>query len=312
MDINFEQIKIIYEQPLLKLVNNAYQIQQENFSNDIELCHLISVKTGGCPEDCGYCSQSNKHNTELKINALLPIEEIEKQAILAKQNGVKRICLGGAYRSPSTSAISKAIEYIKVIKKYDLESCLTFGSLTEDQAKTLKEAGLDYYNHNIDTSPEYYEKVITTRTFNDRINTINNVGKSGLKVCCGGIIGMGESKDDRINFILALTKLPYIPDSIPINLLVKVKGTKLENVENLDKMELVRTIATVRILFPTTRVRLSAGRITLSELEQSFCFMAGANSIFFGDKLLTTNNNNKDSDINLLEKLGVEANSNVD
>jgi biotin synthase len=303
-----EHISQIYHQPIFELINQAYTIHNKNFAADIELCQLVSVKTGGCPEDCGYCSQSNKYQTEIKLNSLLPMEEVERQAILAKKNGVKRMCLGGAYKNPPSSALDKACDYIKIIKKYDLESCITFGSLNFEQAKQLKDAGLDYYNHNLDTSPEHYANVITTRTFQDRIDTISHVGKAGLKVCCGGILGMGETTDDRISFIRALTNLPHTPDSIPVNLLVPIKGTKLENAPELDKFELIRTIATIRILFPSSRVRLSAGRRNLTELEQAMCFMAGANSIFFGDQLLTTANNAPNSDLALIAKLGMGHN----
>jgi biotin synthase len=298
-------IKNIYNKKFLELVAIAYSKHVKHFANDIEMCQLISVKTGGCPEDCGYCSQSNKHETEIKLNALLPIEEVEQTVIEAKKNGVKRICMGAAYKSPNSSALDKSCEYIKIVKKHGLETCLTLGSLSAEQTDKLKNAGLDYYNHNIDTSPEYYKEVVTTRTFQDRIDTINNVGQAGIKVCCGGIIGMGETKDDRISFIHALTMLPYVPDSIPINMHVKVPGTKLHDTPVIDKFELVRTIATVRILFPQTRVRLSAGRRELTDLEQSLCFMAGANSLFFGDKLLTADNNEKPADLELLHKLGL-------
>ncbi|HMT03378.1 MAG TPA: biotin synthase BioB [Burkholderiales bacterium] len=308
MDI--QSIQEIYDIPLLNLVHKAYAEHIKEFpQQDIELCHLVSVKTGGCPEDCSYCSQSNKYSTEIKVNALLPIEEIERQAIIAKEQGVKRMCLGGAYKSPPSSAIDKISEYTKIIKSYGLETCATFGSLSLEQAQKLKNAGLDYYNHNIDTSPEYYNEVITTRTFQDRVDTINNVGQAGLKVCCGGILGLGESKEDRLSFIQALIKLPYTPDSIPINTLVKIKGTPLEHVEDLDLFELIRTIATIRILFPKTRIRLSAGRRKLSEIEQAMCFMAGANSIFFGEKLLTTPNPSMNDDNKLITKLGMRSNA---
>lgn len=300
-----DEIKNIYTQPFLELIDQAHQIHKKNFQLDIELCQLISVKTGGCPEDCGYCSQSNKHNTELKINPLLPIAEVEEQVKIAKAYGISRVCLGAAYKSPNSSALERACEYIKVIKKYGLESCITFGSLDQEQANKLKEAGLDYYNHNIDTSPEHYPNVVTTRTFQDRVDTIANVGNSGIKVCCGGILGLGESREDRISFIKALTDLPYRPDSIPINTLVRIKGTKMADNEPVDKFELVRTIAAVRILFPQSRVRLSAGRKELTELEQSLCFIAGANSIFYGEKLLTTPNNRQNEDQTLLTKLGI-------
>lgn len=307
--MNTQAIHNIYIQPIFALMEQAYSTHKTNFGNDIELCHLISVKTGGCPEDCGYCSQSNKYDTEIKLNPLLAVSEVESQVIRAKQQGVKRVCLGAAYKSPNSSALDKTSEYIAIIKKHGLESCATLGSLSPEQAQKLKKAGLDYYNHNIDTSPEYYAKVVSTRTFQDRIDTIANVGDAGIKVCCGGILGLGESLSDRISFIYALTQLPYQPDSIPINTLVPIPGTPLGNTEKLDKLELVRTIATIRILFPQTRIRLSAGRSELSELEQTMCFMAGANSIFFGEKLLTTANNTQNSDIQMLHKLGVTPNA---
>lgn len=297
-------IGAIYKKQLFELVDQAYHVHRDNFAAGIELCQLISVKTGGCPEDCSYCSQSIKYNTEIKVNPLLPLEEVKEQVMLAKEHGVTRICLGAGYRSPNSKALDKVCEYIDAIKQNGLESCATLGSLSLEQAQQLKEAGLDYYNHNIDTSPEYYDKVITTRTFQDRIVTINNVGEAGIKVCCGGILGLGESVEDRISFIHALTVLPYQPDSIPINTLVAIPGTPLANAEKLDKMEIVRAIATVRILFPKTKVRLTAGRSELSDLEQSMCFMAGANSIHYGAKLLTTPNNNQNSDKQLLQKLG--------
>lgn len=306
--ITKEEIIEIYDLKFIDLILKARKIHEENFSDDMELCKLISVKTGGCPEDCSYCSQSNSSQSEIKLNSLLPIDEINKIVIEAKANGVKRICMGAAYKSPNTKAISKITEYISIIKEHGLESCATLGSLDKQQAKELKDAGLDYYNHNIDTSPEYYSQVVTTHTFQDRIDTIKNVGESGIKVCCGGILGLGETKNDRIGFIYALTQLPYPPESIPINTLVKIPGTKLANVDDLDKFELVRVIATIRIFFPTTKIRLSAGRIKLSELEQVICIMSGANSIFYGDKLLTTDNNISSSDHLLLNKLGFAYN----
>lgn len=298
-------IRKLYQQPFLELLYQTAQVQKDNFkSSDIEMCQLISVKTGGCPEDCAYCSQSNQSESEIKLNPLLPVSEVEAIAKSAKERGVKRICMGAAYKNPTSTAIGRCCEYIAAIKKHGLETCATLGSLTETQALTLKQAGLDYYNHNIDTSPEYYSQVITSRTFNDRLDTIQHVGAAGIKVCCGGILGMGETQDDRVSFIHALTVLPYAPSSIPINMLVKIAGTKLAEVADLDKFELLRTIATTRILFPTTRIRLSAGRDQLSELEQALCFLAGANSIFYGDKLLTAPNNARHADLELLAKLG--------
>lgn len=299
-----ESINEIYSKPLLALITDARVTHQKNFpTDDIELCHLVSVKTGGCPEDCKYCSQSIYNKSPIKLNPLLPILDIEESVKIAKENGVKRICLGAAYRTPNSSAIDKISQYIRVIKKHGLESCATLGSLNQDQAQQLKNAGLDYYNHNIDTSPEFYPEVITTRSFSDRIDTISNVASVGMKVCCGGILGLGESRKDRISFIHALYQLPVIPDSIPINMLVKVDGAKLNDTSPFDKNELVRMIATVRILFPKTRIRLSAGRNELSELEQSLLFLSGANSIFFGEKLLTVGNNAANNDIEMIKNL---------
>ena len=306
--VSKNKITEIYEQPFLELISQSREIHRQNFVDAMELCQLISVKTGGCPEDCAYCSQSNSHQSEIKINPLLPITEVERVVIEAKANGIKRVCMGAGYKSPTNAAVTRVSEYISIIKKHGLEACATLGSLTIEQAAKLKVAGLDYYNHNIDTSPEFYPQIITTRKFGDRIETISNVGKSGIKVCCGGILGMGESRTDRISFIHALTQLPFPPDSIPINTLVKVPGTKLANVASLDKLELVRVVATIRLLFPKTMIRLSAGRLELSELEQAMCFMSGANSIFYGEKLLTTTNNTQDSDKGLLAKLGMTYN----
>lgn len=307
MKPSIEQITTLYHTQFLDLLHQAATIHAQNFKSDeIELCQLISVKTGGCPEDCAYCSQSNQHETEIKLNPLLSVDAVEQIAREAKNKGVKRICMGAAYKRPTSAAITRTIEYIAAIKKHGLETCATLGSLSNEHASALKDAGLDYYNHNIDTSPEYYPQIIGTRTFQDRIDTLTNVGAAGIKVCCGGILGLGETVADRISFIHALSQLPYPAESIPINTLIKMPGTKLANTPDLDKFELLRTIATIRILFPTTRIRLSAGRSLLTELEQSMCFMSGANSIFYGDKLLTAPNNAKDADAILLEKLGAK------
>jgi len=300
-----QEISRIYTQQIFLLIDQAHQIHKANFKADVELCQIISVKTGGCPEDCGYCAQSNKHDTQIKFNPLLPVNEVEAQIKTAKSHGVKRICLAAGYKTPDGRALNKICEYIATIKQHGLESCATLGSLSLDQANQLKAAGLDYYNHNIDTSPEYYPQVITTRTFQDRVATLFNVGKVGMKVCCGVILGLGETRADRLSAIQALTDLHYTPDSIPVNTLVQIPGTPLANTPKLDKFELVRTIATMRILFPTSKIRLSAGRSELSELEQLLCFMAGANSIHYGEKLLTTPNNEKNADQILLNKLGM-------
>lgn len=304
-----QQISTIYEQPLIELIDQARNIHKKYFDNSVELCKLISIKTGGCPEDCSYCSQSNTNTSDIKINPLLPLVEIEKIIVEAKKNGVKRICMGAAYKTPNSGALRRVREYIALIKKYDLESCATLGSLTQEQADELKHAGLDYYNHNIDTSPEFYPQIITTRKFQERIDTISHVGNAGIKVCCGGILGLGESHEDRISFLHALTELPFSPDSIPINTLVRIPGTKLASAPTLDKLELVRVIATTRILFPKTKIRLSAGRTELNDSEQLLCFMSGANSIHYGDKLLTTDNNHPNDDQQLLNKLGIKFNA---
>ncbi len=303
--VTLAQISELYTQPLFQLLDQARAVHKENFSDDIELCQLISVKTGGCPEDCGYCSQSNAHNSEIKLNALLPITEVEAMIIQAKEQGSKRVCLGAAYKKPGSSALKQVCEYISLIKHHGLEACATLGSLDQEQAATLKQAGLDYYNHNIDTSPEYYDSVVTTRKFVDRLDTISLVGDAGIKVCCGGILGLGETREDRISFINALVELPHPPSSIPINTFVKTAGVRLQDAAPLDKIELVRVIATLRVLFPHTRIRLSAGRKELSALEQTLCFMAGANSIFSGEKLLTVSNNEPSSDEQLLLSLGL-------
>jgi biotin synthase len=295
----------IYQQPYLDLVTQARNIHRQNFADEIELCQLISIKTGGCPEDCAYCSQSIKNSSEIKLNPLLPIEQVAKVVKDAQSNGVKRICMGGAYKTPPGSALAKMAEYIKLIKAAGLESCATLGSLTREQAQQLKDEGLDYYNHNLDTSPEHYANIVTTRTFAERLTTLTNVAAVGIKVCCGGILGLGETQADRISFIHALTQLPTAPYSIPINTLVRIPGTKLAQTPALDKLELVRVIATLRILFPQTMLRLSAGREELSELEQAMCFLSGANSIFFGDKLLTADNSAPLADSALLAKLGL-------
>ena len=303
MNYSTAQIKELYTTPLLTLITQARTVHQQHFSDEIEQCQLISVKTGGCTEDCKYCSQSIHNDSKIKLNALLPIAELQETIINAKKRGVKRICLGAAYRSPTSRALTTVKEYIKLIKDHGLETCVTLGNLDSTQAQELKQSGLDYYNHNIDTSPEYYPQIVSTHTFNDRVETIANVAAAGINVCCGGIMGMGESQDDRISFIKALTDLPATPASIPINTLVKIAGTKLADVAELDKLELLRVIATLRIIFPATRIRLAAGRSQLTELEQTVLFLAGANSIFIGEKLLTTPNNLFESDSKLLREL---------
>ena len=296
----------IYSMPFSDLIYKAQTIHRKNFkSNEVQLSTLLSVKTGSCPEDCSYCPQSAHHNTGLKKEKLISIEKVKKAAIEAKENGSTRFCLGAAWRSPTDKDLGLVCEMIKSVSDLGLETCVTLGMLEEYQAKKLAESGLDFYNHNIDTSEEYYSKIISTRTFNDRINTIENVRKANLKVCCGGILGMGETEKDRINMLLTLANLSVHPESVPINQLIKIPGTPLEEVKDLEPLDLVKTIALARILMPNSYVRLSAGRSDMSNSTQALAFMAGANSIFQGDVLLTANNPEKKKDNKLFKKLGM-------
>jgi biotin synthase len=303
-----KQIKEVFEMPFLDLLYEAHSIHRKNFKkNEIELCTLLSIKTGACPEDCGYCSQSSKYNTGIKIEKLMNIDEVKKHCEVAKSNVSKRLCIGAGWKTPPEKHFSKALEMVKVIKSFGLQACATLGTVNKDQAKQLKEVGLDYYNHNLDTSEEYYKKIITTRTYQDRLDTLDNIQDADINVCCGGIIGMGESREDRINLLVELSKLKNPPKSIPINLLVPIKGTPLENVTKLDGIEFIRMIATTRVIFYKSVIRLSAGRDGMSEEMQALCFFAGANSIFYGEKLLTTNNSSANRDLDFLNKLGLNA-----
>jgi biotin synthase len=304
--VDKEFIESLYQRPFFDLIDLARTKYKEHFKpNTMELCTLLSFKTGGCPENCAYCPQSAHYNTGLIKEPLLDCEKVVEQAKIAQANGSKRFCMGGAWRVPPKRDFPKLIEMIKAVKAIGLETCLTVGMLTREQAEELKEAGLDFYNHNIDTSPEYYKKIVTTRTYQDRLDTVKVVAESGMSVCCGGIIGMGESRDDRVEFLWQLTKLQRAPESIPINKLIRIPGTPLANVDDIDNFEFVRTIAVTRILFPQSMVRLSAGRSSMSEEMQAWAFMAGANSIFLGDKLLTAPNPEMDDDLRLLDKLGI-------
>jgi len=296
----------IYNMPFNDLIYKAQTIHRKNFkSNEVQLSTLLSVKTGSCPEDCSYCPQSAHHNTGLKKEKLISLEKVKEAAIEAKENGSTRFCLGAAWRSPTDKDLGLVCEMIKSVSGLGLETCVTLGMLEEYQAKKLAESGLDFYNHNIDTSEEYYSKIISTRNFNDRINTIENVRKANLKVCCGGILGMGETEKDRINMLLTLANLSVHPESVPINQLIKIPGTPLEEVKDLEPLDLVKTIALARILMPNSYVRLSAGRSDMSNSTQALAFMAGANSIFQGDVLLTANNPEKKKDNKLFKKLGM-------
>lgn len=298
------KVEALFETPFLDLIYRAAQVHREHFNPQaIQLSTLMSIKTGGCPEDCGYCPQSARYQTGVQKEELLDIEDIVAKAKIAKERGAGRFCMGAAWRGPKPKDIEKVSAIIKAVKELGLETCGTFGLLQDGMAEQLKEAGLDYYNHNIDTAPEHYEEVISTRRFDDRINTLGKVRKAGLKVCCGGIVGMNETRKERAGLIASLANLDPQPESVPINQLVKVEGTPMMEAEELDWTEFVRTVAVARITMPNSYVRLSAGRHKMPEAMQAFCFMAGANSIFYGDKLLVTGNNEEDHDQMLMAKL---------
>jgi biotin synthase len=305
-----QQVSDIYNKSFMDLVFTAQTIHRENFDpNSLQLSTLCNVQSYGCPENCGYCAQSAHFKTNLKKEKILDTAEVIERAAQAKANGATRFCIAAAWRSPPAKDLPKVLDMIKGIKKLGLESCATLGMLSEENASQLKAAGLDYYNHNLDTSPEYYPEVVTTRTYQDRLDTLAKVSKNGMKTCCGGILGLGESREDRISLLHQLANLPDAPRSVPINMLVKIKGTPLGegNAENLDKIELVRTIATARIILPKSVVRLTAGRAAMSDELQTLCFFAGANSIFLGEKLLTTPNTTVENDKNLMQRLGLKS-----
>jgi biotin synthase len=309
-DYSREEIAALFKQPFTRLLNRAQTIHAANWpDNEVQLATLLSIKTGGCKEDCGYCPQSAHHSTGLSAHGMLDVETIRQAALAAKEGGSSRFCMGAAWRSPPTKGeqFGKVLEAVREVRSLGLEVCTTLGMLTEEQAVALKEAGVYAYNHNLDTSPEYYTDVISTRTYQDRLNTLQNVRKAGMTVCCGGIVGMGETRDDRIGLLQQLASLDPHPESVPVNLLVKVDGTPMASAEDLDIFEMIRTIAVARILMPKSRVRLSAGRTSMSDEAQALCFLAGANSIFTGEKLLTTPNPGKDRDLALLERLGMHG-----
>jgi biotin synthase len=308
-----EEITALFDLPFNDLMFEAQSIHRANFPrNEVQLSTLLSIKTGGCPEDCGYCSQSTEAESGLKATKLMDVRAVLQAAAQAKDNGSGRFCMGAAWRSPKERDMPAIIEMVQGVRQMGMETCMTLGMLSAGQAKQLADAGLDYYNHNIDTSPENYANVITTRTFEDRIETLENVRSAGINVCCGGIVGMGETRSDRIGFLHALGTMPH-PESVPINALVPVKGTVLGDMladtplAKIDEIEFVRTVAVARIVMPHSMVRLSAGRESMSEACQALCFMAGANSIFTGDKLLTTANAGDNADAALFAKLGVTA-----
>ena len=307
-DWTIEEVNTLFEMPFNDLMFQAQTVHRQNFDpNQVQVSTLLSIKTGACPEDCKYCPQSARYDTGLEKERLMEIEKVILRAQEAKEAGSTRFCMGAAWRNPRDRDMPYVTEMVKEVKKLGLETCMTLGMLTGDQALSLKQAGLDYYNHNLDTSPEFYGDIITTRTYQDRLDTLANVRSSGMNVCSGGIVGMGETTSDRSSLLVQLANLEYQPESVPINMLVKVKGTPMENVEDLDYFEFIRTIAIARLMMPKSYVRLSAGREAMNEQMQAMCFLAGANSIFYGCKLLTTSNPETHEDVTLFKKLGINS-----
>jgi len=301
-----DEVRALLALPFPDLIFRAVQVHRENFDPaEVQISTLLSIKTGGCPEDCAYCPQSAKFDTGVDAEKLMSVDAVLKEARAAKAGGASRFCMGAAWRSPKDRDLDNVCAMIEGVKALGLETCVTLGMLEQHQARRLKDSGLDYYNHNLDTSPEYYGAIITTRTYQDRLDTLEHVREAGIHVCCGGIVGMGEGLEDRIGMIATLASLPQHPESVPINMLVRVEGTPLASETMLDPLDFVRTIAVARITMPASVVRLSAGREDMSEETQALCFLAGANSIFYGPKLLTTPNPARDRDMQLLDKLGM-------
>ncbi len=305
-DWTLPEVRELLSLPFNDLLFRAQSVHRQHFDpNEVQVSTLLSIKTGACPEDCKYCPQSGHYNTGLEKEKLLEMEQVVAEARAAKDKGASRFCMGAAWRSPSRKDMPYVLDMIREVKSLGLETCMTLGMLDEDQARSLSDAGLDYYNHNLDTSEKYYNHIITTRTYQDRLDTLDNVRKAGMKVCCGGIMGMGEDPDDRAGLLAQLANLPQHPESVPVNMLVKVAGTPMEDVEDLDPFDFVRVIAVARIMMPKSHVRLSAGREDMNEQMQALCFLAGANSIFYGEKLLTTANPQADADRELFRRLGI-------
>jgi biotin synthase len=301
-----EQVRALFALPFPDLVFRAAQVHREHFDpSEVQISTLLSIKTGGCPEDCAYCPQSAKYDTGVQADKLMAVEAVLAEARAAKAGGASRFCMGAAWRSPKDRDLDNVCAMVEGVKALEMETCATLGMLTAEQAARLKASGLDYYNHNLDTSPEFYGAIITTRTYADRLDTLDHVRSAGIHVCCGGIVGMGETLEDRVGMIATLAGLPVHPESVPINMLVRVEGTPLGQAPALDPIDFVRTIAVARIAMPASVVRLSAGREDMSEETQALCFLAGANSIFYGPKLLTTPNPGRDRDMALLDKLGL-------
>jgi len=307
-DWQLSEVSSLFSLPFNDLIFYAQQTHRKFFDpNQVQISTLLSIKTGGCPENCSYCPQSAHYDTGLEKEDLMDVSLIVEAAKKAKKNGASRFCMGAAWRNLHDRDVSKICDIVEKVKETGVETCMTLGMITDAQALKLKKAGLDFYNHNIDSSEEFYEKIITTRNYQDRLDTLENIAKNNINICSGGIIGMGETRTDRIKMLLTLNKLDKSPKSIPINLLEKISGTPLEDAKDFDVFEFVRTIAVTRIMFPDAFVRLSAGRQNMSEEAQTMCFLAGANSIFYGEKLLTQNNPKENQDLELFEKLGVKA-----
>ena len=307
-DWSAAEISALFDLPFADLMFRAQSVHRDWFDpNEVQMSTLLSIKTGGCPEDCAYCPQSARYNTELDAEKLMEVEAVLAAARRAKEGGATRYCMGAAWRSPKDRDMDKVCAMIEGVKALGMETCVTLGMLSDNQTERLKGAGLDYYNHNIDTSESFYGDIITTRTYDDRLETLSRVRDAGINVCCGGIVGMGETRDDRVGMILTLATLPQHPESVPINLLLQVEGTPLHGTEKLDPLEFVRSIAVARITMPASVVRLSAGREMMSDEMQALCFMAGANSIFVGDKLLTTPNPERSRDESLFARLGIRS-----
>ena len=305
-DWSTEEIQTLFDLPFSELLFRAQSIHRQHFDpNEVQVSTLLSIKTGACPEDCQYCSQSGHYNTELEKEKLMEVEKVLHEAQRAKENGASRFCMGAAWKHPSEKDFPHVLSMVRGVRELGLETCMTLGTLSEEQTQDLSDAGLDYYNHNIDTSREYYKKIISTRSFDDRLNTLSNVRDAGIKVCSGGIVGMGEQAKDRISFLRELANLPEHPESVPINNLVKIKGTPLADVDDIEPFDFIRIIAVARLLMPFSHVRLSAGREAMNEQMQALCFFAGANSIFYGEKLLTTSNPLENEDMALFAKLGI-------
>jgi biotin synthase len=308
MSWTIDKVKVLFNKPLLDLLYDAQKVHRQHVDPlEIQMSTLLSVKTGGCPEDCKYCSQSARYKTGLRAEKLLQVEKVLQSARTAKEAGSSRFCMGAAWSNPHERDMPYLEEMVRGVKALGLETCMTLGKLTDSQVERLANVGLDYYSHNLDTSPEYYGSIITTRTYQDRLTTIDKVRAAGIKVCSGGILGLGESNLDRIGLLLQLANLSKAPESVPINMLVKVAGTPLEDSEPVDAFDYIRVIAVARIMMPTSYVRIAAGREKMNEQMQAMCFMAGANSIFYGCKLLTATNPDEDQDMKLIRKLGLKT-----